>query len=495
MTSKFLKIFQPFTRVLLESKKPEREVSFKEKIMWTAIALVIYLIMSQIPLYGIVSTSGSDPFYWMRVILASRRGSLTELGIGPIVTAGLIMQLLVGSKIIHVDMSDPEDRGAFTGAQKVLTILLTAFQAIAYIFGGAYGTPAQLGTGKMLIIFFQLIFATIIIVLLDEMLQKGWGLGSGVSLFIAANVAGQIAWNAFSFVPTSTSSGGDGLARGAIVAFFQSFTNPNVSTGSMFIRGGTSPSMLGVFTTIMIFMIIIYFESMRIEIPLSYTGYSGFKGKYPMKLMYVSNIPVILSQALYANVLFFAQLLAGPNASFRLNHPGLKDFLNLIGQFTTRTGSSQLIPVNGLAYYLTPPQGLASFITGTAGSNPALHAIIYLAIFITLCVFLGRIWVEVSGLAPKDIAGQILNSKMQIDGFRRSEKVVERILKRYIPTLTILNGMIIGFMSFSADLLGALGTGTGILLMVGIMHNYAETIAKEATAEQYPALRGFLGMQ
>ncbi|GAI85011.1 unnamed protein product, partial [marine sediment metagenome] len=102
-----------------ELKQPQREVSFKEKLMWTGLALIIYLIMSNIPLYGLVAKDTTDYYYWLRVILASQKGTLTELGIGPIVTAGLIMQLLLGSKIIKVDMSDPYDRAMFSGSQKV----------------------------------------------------------------------------------------------------------------------------------------------------------------------------------------------------------------------------------------------------------------------------------------------------------------------------------------------------------------------------------------
>jgi preprotein translocase subunit SecY len=255
--------------------------------------------------------------------------------------------------------------------------------------------------------------------------------------------------------------------------------------------------MLGVITTAIIFLIVVWFESMRVEIPLSYKGYSGFKGKYPMKVMYVSNIPVILSQALYANVLFFAQLLAGPNSGPRNNWGDVGQiFLDLIGKFNESDSGSQLIPYGGLAYYLTPPTGLSSLIRGDVPNNPGtviLHAIIYLTIFMTLCIVLGKVWIEVSGLAPRDIARQILGSKMQIDGFRTSEKVVEKILSRYIPTLTVLNGIIVATLSFGADFLGALGSGTGLLLMVGIMQNFAETIAKEAAAEQYPTLAGFMG--
>ena len=125
MTSRFLRIFKPFTHVTFEVKKPDRTVSFKEKAVWTIVCLVVYFIMISVPLYGIETTTGqADPFFAMRAILASQRGTLGELGIGPIVTAGLIMQLLVGSQIIKVDFNNPEERALYTGAQKVLSVLM-----------------------------------------------------------------------------------------------------------------------------------------------------------------------------------------------------------------------------------------------------------------------------------------------------------------------------------------------------------------------------------
>lgn len=139
MPSTFLKALSPFVRVMPEVKAPDREVSFKEKGVWTIVVLVIFLIMSHMPLYGVNPAEGTDYLWAMRVILASTRGTLMELGIGPIVTAGLVMQLLSGSKIINVDFGDPEDRALFTGGQKVLALFMTAFQAIAYIVGNAYG--------------------------------------------------------------------------------------------------------------------------------------------------------------------------------------------------------------------------------------------------------------------------------------------------------------------------------------------------------------------
>jgi protein transport protein SEC61 subunit alpha len=464
-----------------EIKQPQREVQFREKFIWTVVVLIIYLVMSNVPLYGVTVQNTVDYYYWLRVILASQRGSLTELGIGPIVTAGLIMQLLLGSKIIKVDMRDPYDRAMFSGSQKVLAMMLTVFNGIAYIAGGAFGSLTIMNST---LVFFQILFAGLVIILLDELLQKGWGIGSGVSLFIAAGVAGQIFWNTFSFVETGTNG-----ARGILIAFIQSFTDPNVNTMDLFLRTN-NPNILGGITTLVIFVIVIWFESTRIEIPLAYKGHRGFTGKYPMKLLYVSNIPVILVNALYANFLFFGQLIAGPDSALR-QIPGWNFWLNFIAVFSAPQQGAQgtyLVPESGLLWFLTPPQGIQDLIQNPLRAGP------YLIIFIILCILLGRLWVEVSGLAPRDIAQQILDSGMQVPGFRSSERIIERILKRYIPTLVILNGIIIAVMSFFADSLGALTSGTGLLISIGIIHQYAESLSKEMAASQYPGMRGLLGL-
>jgi hypothetical protein len=110
-------------------------------------------------LYGIKPNDSADPFYWMRVILASNRGTLMELGISPIVTAGLVMQLLAGAKIIDVNQGVREDRALFTGAQKLFGILITIGEAVAYVLSGMYGEVNDLGAGNAILIILQLFFA------------------------------------------------------------------------------------------------------------------------------------------------------------------------------------------------------------------------------------------------------------------------------------------------------------------------------------------------
>jgi len=478
---RFIDVFGSMARVIPNVKSPDRRVPFREKLGWTIIVLVLFLLMSNIPLYGI-STSGTvDYLYWMRVILASTHGTLMELGIGPIVTAGLIMQLLAGSKIIKVDLSNTEDRSKFTSSQKSLAMVMTGIQAAAYIVSGAYGPLVFM---NMILVFLQLFFAGLLVILLDEMTQKGWGLGSGVSLFIVANVAQQIVWRSFSPIAAS-----DTYMIGAVFATIQAIVSKGLQgLGTVFFnRPGDGGSTLGLFVTIVVFIVVIYFETYRINIPLQYAKYRGFRGSYPIKLLYVSNIPVILVQSLFATILFWVQIVAGHNTG------STNVWLNLLGVFKQNVDSNGNItyqPQSGIVYYITPPaNGILSVV-----ADP-IQAIIYLLLMVFLCAFFARIWVELSGIAPRDIADQLQSSGMQIPGFRRSPVIMEQVLQRYIPVVALLGGMIVGLLAVLADFFGALGTGMGVLLTVGIIYQLYQTIAQEQLADMHPAIRGMLGVR
>jgi preprotein translocase SecY subunit len=473
MPGRFLSLFKPIGRVLPEIKKPERKVSFNEKIFWTALVLIIFLVMTEIPLYG-VATSASDQFGQLRVIFASNRGTLMELGIGPIVTAGLILQLLAGSSIIKCDMSNSEDRGLFTSASKVFTIVLTAIQAGAYILSGMYGT--NLAGPVIIVIFIQLIITGIIVMLMDELVQKGWGLGSGISLFIMAGVAQNILWSTFS-PPT-------GLFVGSLSAYFGG--QQSLVQWAFGSAGGVYPSLLGFFATIAVFLIVIYLQGIRIELPMSYAGYKGFRSRYPIKLLYVSNLPVIFASALFANVYFFSQLLW---AQFGRPAPGTNLFFQIIGDFnqTTTSNGTSVSPVGGLAYYVTAPRNIQGVI------HAPIQAFAYLGIIIAFCAVFSLIWLEVGGLGPSKVAKQLMDSGMQIPGYRRSGRPIEAILKRYIPVVTVLGGIIVGLVAGFSDFFGAFGSGTGILLSVGIIYQYYELLMRERAAEMFPAFRRILG--
>ncbi len=464
MAGRFLSLFKPVGRVLPEIKVPERKVSFNEKIFWTALVLVIFLVMTEVPLYGIPTTA-SDQFSALRVIFASNRGTLMELGIGPIVTAGLILQLLVGSAIIQCDMSIPEDRGLFTIASKVFSLVLTGVQASAYMISGMYGSIAGPTT---IIIFLQLLVSGLIVMLLDELIQKGWGMGSGISLFIMAGVAQQIIWQTF--------SPGTGLFVGAL----QALLGGQQTLMQWVIGGGGYGGLVGFIATIIAFLVIIYMEGVRVELPLTYAGYKGFRSRYPIKLLYVSNLPVIFASALFANVYFFSQLIWSTQGR---PAPGQNILIDIIGQYNTTDSSL----TGGLAYYVTAPQSLADV------AGEPLRAAAYLGVLVAFCAVFSVIWLEVGGLGPGKVARQLMDSGMQIPGYRRSGRPIETMLKRYIPVVTVLGGIVVGLIAGISDFVGVFGSGTGILLSVGIIYQYYELLMRERAAEMFPAFRRIFG--
>jgi preprotein translocase SecY subunit len=476
MAGRFLNLFKPIARFIPEIKAPERRVSFNEKLFWTAIALIIYLVMAGIPLYGIPPEI-QESFAPLRIIFASNRGTLMELGIGPIVTAGLILQLLVGSAMIECDMSKPEDRALFTTASKVFAIILTGVQASAYIISGMYNPQGGTLPGTTtIIIFLQLLAAGFIVLLLDELVQKGWGFGSGISLFIMAGVAQHIFIQCFDITPADVHG-----SNGIFVALVQTIMRGEPLTG-LLLRGNF-PSIVGLVATIAAFLVIIYMEGVRVELPLSYAGYRGFRSRYPIKLLYVSNLPVIFASALFANIYFFSYIL--------WSQPWGKNnfWVNLLGWYKEENIGNRVqhVPAGGLVYYVTSPGNLSNVM-----AEP-LRAFGYLTILVAFCIIFSLIWLEVGGLGPSTVAKQLVDAGMQIPGYRRSGKAVEQILKRYIPAVTVLGGIIVGLIAGLSDFLGVFGSGVGILLSVGIIYQYYEILVRERAAEMYPAFRRIFG--
>mmetsp|Transcript_36839 Transcript_36839/g.95066 ORF Transcript_36839/g.95066 Transcript_36839/m.95066 type:complete len:474 (-) Transcript_36839:226-1647(-) len=460
---RLLNLIKPVMCILPEVQPPDRKIPFKEKLLWTSISLFVFLVCCQIPLYGIVTSKSADPFYWMRVILASNRGTLMELGISPIVTSGMVMQLLAGSKIIEVDQSLKEDRALFSGAQKLFGMLITMVEAVAYVVSGMYGDVKDLGAGNAILIIMQLFFAGVIVIILDELLQKGYGLGSGISLFIATNICENIVWKAFS--PTTMNTGKGTEFEGAIIAFFHLMISKSDKIGALkeaFYRQ-SAPNITSLFATVLVFFVVIYFQGFRVDLPVKYQKMRGQQGSYPIKLFYTSNIPIILQTALVSNLYFFSQLLY---RRFKSNM-----LVNLLGQWQELDYGGQSIPVGGLAYYISPPHTFSDI-----WEDP-IHALIYVAFVLVSCALFSKTWIEVSGSSPRDVAKNLRDQQMCFKGYRDASLV--HVLDMYIPTAAAFGGMCIGMLTIVADFLGAIGSGTGILLAVTIIYQYFEIVYKE----------------
>jgi len=442
-------------------EKPTYKQPFNTRLMWTGVALLIYFVLSYITIYGIEKKPETEYIRTIQLLLGAKFGSLMTLGIGPIVTAGILLQLLVGSKIIDWDTSKPEGREKFQTWNKFLSIVFCFLTAVAYTLTGAIGVAS--GTFTLVFVIIQLTLGGIIVILLDEIVSK-WGFGSGISLFIAAGVGSQIIIGTLSpFISP----------QGEYIGKFWGFVT-NILIGNNL---SALVYFLPIASTILVFMLVVYAQNISVDIPLAFSTLRGFGRTWSLKLFYTSNIPVILTAALLANVQLMGKITAGGQCG-------------ILGCFD-EAGN----PTSGLIYFLSAPPNLllSFFYPQTFTILEILRALTYTAFMALCCMIFSIFWINTSGMDPASVAEQIEDIGMQIPGYRRDKKIIESVLQRYIPALAVIGGLLVGLLAAFADFTGALGTGTGILLTVMIVYNYYEEFKRERLEEAHPLVRKVLG--
>ncbi len=450
---------------LPEVKGPKQRLSFKEKLKWTLLILVFFFVLGFIPLYGL-GENALQQFEFLSIILGASFGSIISLGIGPLVTSSIVLQLLSGTGMLKLDLATAEGKKKFQGLNKILGIFFVIFESAIYVLmGGLAPSNSLVGTslyGQLeALLIFQLFLGGIMIMFMDEVVSK-WGFGSGISLFIAAGVSQQLFIRMFNFLPSPTNPD---IYAGAIPAFFQSIAGGDVTTAGL--------QLAGVISTLLVFAISVYGQSMKVEIPLSFGRVRGQGIRWPLNFFYTSNIPVILMAALLANVQLFATLFE------RWGHP-------ILGTFS---GSS---PASGVVYWLSAPNVVGSILRGAFTPSLLLQALVYTIALVIGAVVFSIFWVQTANMNAQSQARQILASGLQIPGFRRDERVLERVLERYIWPLTIIGGAAIGLLAALADLTGALANGTSIVLTVSIIYKLYEEISKQHMMDMHPAMRRFM---
>lgn len=509
---------KPITDRLPAVTKPEGHVHFRTKMFWLILILVLYFALTNVLLYGLNQTETIDLFESYRAIMAGATGSLMHLGIGPIVTASIILQLFAGAKIIKLDLTDDEDKAVYQGVQKLLVIVMIVVESVPQVYGYLIPSDALIsnwgdGMAKFIIIA-QLCFGSYLVFLMDETVSK-WGIGSGISLFIAGGVAQQIFTGTLNWMPANSAEpmGIMNPPAGTFPKTIYFFTNVPASgmAGGRFeqlIIGQPNP-IVALVGTLAIFFFVAYVESCRIELPLAHEGARGARGRYPIRLIYASVIPVILISAVLANISMFSMMFS--EGGWMSNWPLLGGNTS-IAYYGVPVGGNTPVLAGGAAWYLTPINGLHDWllpllsdsylpfandpgIPTKTGLQVGIHLLTYLAVMIFGSILFAKFWIETTNMGPKAVAEQIQQSGMQIPGFRRDPRVLEKVMERYIPTVTVLSGAIVGGLAAFADLLGTVGnsSGTGVLLAVGIMIQTYEAMGREQLMEMHPALRGFFG--
>ncbi len=495
--------------------KPERHVRFNEKLWTTTLVLIIYFAMTNVMLWGL-SGQALDLFSGFRSIMAGASGTIMHLGIGPIVTGSIIMQLFAGAKIIRLDLQDSEDKAMYQGVQKLLVLLMIPIESIPQTYGFLDPTEALITDYGMgwanFVIVAQLFAGSYLVFLLDELVSK-WGIGSGISLFIAAGVAQSTFVGTLSPLP-ATSGMGYSLQNppsGTLPMIFYMFRE--ASNGEMISQNGFETILLthvnpvaALFSSVVVFLVVAYAESSKLELPLTHGKVRGHRGKYPIRLVYASNIPVILMAALLANINMFTLLF--------WNHPTLqktpilgKEGWGSMSEYIGVYEPGSSTPSGGFAWYSSMVNGVNDWLIPILNQQGDIyghslwqiggHVIFYVTLMTVGSMVFAKFWIDTTNMGSKDVAKQIERTGMQIPGFRKNPLVLERILERYIPPVTYFSGAFVGLLAAGADLLGTVGnaTGTGLLLAVGIILRTYEQIQKEQAMEMHPMLRQFFGAE
>ena len=387
-----------------------------------------------------------------------------------------------------------------------------------------YGDVVDIGALNALLIIFQLVFAGVIVLCLDELLEKGYGLGSGISLFIATNICEIVMWKSFSINSYQTITGNYEYEGGIVALFHLLITKEDkvLALQRAFYRSDMGlPNITNLMSTVFIFLVVVWCVSPHVPTAnrcnlfhagarassstssssrprcrrarrrralsrnvcnLCAQGQSGQSAVKPIKLFYTSNMPVILLTAAVSNIYFFSQILYKRFPDNRI--------VGLFGSWST-TGmeaQSQLRPVGGLAYMVTAPTDMESAL-----SDP-LHALLYMSFMILSCGGLSYMWISVSGSSVKEEVQKMQAEGMSVAGSRatssnQTDHYARKILNRYIPTAALLGGMAIGVLTIVADFMGAIGSGTGLLLAVTTIYEYYEIVREDTGGDVMKVLQ------
>jgi preprotein translocase subunit SecY len=462
-------------------ERPGLHVHFKTKLAWTAAILVLFFALGNVPLFGLDPDS-MDLFGRWRAIFAGERFSLTALGIMPIVDASIVLQLLVGAGIIKLNLSDPRDQAFYQNIQKLLVVVFAVFISLTYVVGFYKPDPgiaAGLGVSLQFIsfmLFIQVFIGGMLIYFMDEVVSK-WGIGSGVSLFILAGVSQQVITGLIS--PIRVEEGAVGVIPRWIEIASEGYLGGILDEGMTFLF---RHNLIALISTIAVFFIVVYLESTRVEIPLAHSMARGARGRFPIKLLYASVLPMILVRAMQASIQGFGRML----------------YYRGITIFGTYDESGTA--VSGLMYYLDPIYSPWDWYPGLmavphAGWEVAVKLSLDLSFMVIGGAIFALFWINTTGMGAKDVAAQIHRSGMQIPGHRRSPATVERMMEGYIPKIALMGGAILGVLCVVSNMFGTLGqaSGTGLLLAVSIAYRLYEDVASEQMMEMFPAMRRFFG--
>lgn len=421
--------------------------------------------MSQLPIYGLVKDATlkmADPYPALRPLFALEQGSLLELGLLPIFTSAFIWQIAAGIRLVNVNFNYAQDRELFQTAQKLTAVVLASVFAVALIASGYYNpvlanyTGESIPYGSYALIFAQIVGWNFLLVLIAEIIDKGYGFGSGPLCFVALNVATQFVRDVLGVEAVTAIPDGEPQTYGVVTylikaLFSMELTNIKEAAIGIFARANF-PNLPLVLILLVIGLTTIMLQNFRVELPIRSNRARGTANVYPIRLLYTGALPVLFAFTVLANTqlaLHFASLAVEP-------------FYPVVAKIL-ETRSDVGAVVSGLSFYVSAPASLSESVLSP------IRAVVFSSSVLILATSFAHFWSGISGSSPKDIAKQLKEQSIVIAGKR--DVSVTKELSKIVPVAAVSGAFTLAVVALAGELLGSAGKAVGVT--VGICSSYA----------------------
>ena len=447
----------PFLSILPEVELPYEKIQFDDKVLYTVFICLIY-VFAQLPLAGIekdITPSINDPIYFLRGVFAAEPRTLLEFGVFPIVSSGLIMQLLAGLKLIKVNFKLQKDRELFQSFTKMIIFLQYFILTNIFIFAGYFGTGLTIF--QILVLNFQLVGTGIFVTLLAEVIDKGFGFTSGPMMITTINIATNVVADIIGVSQIKIDNEGHSESHGALINFIKSFrakdkTSLFASVLSAFNRDYL-PNMTTVVIVTIIGALVCYFQNFRVELPIRSTRARGMNNVYPVRLFHVASLSLSFSYCLlfYIHIVAFALItLIGKNDPNNI-------VCKILGHYEN-VNNLLAVPTFPLSIF-APPR---SFFSGLIQSP--LSFIVFPTFIIVTGVWFAYKWQAISGQSARDIAKEFKEQGLTLAG--RREQNIAKELNKSIPLASATGAAIIAVIAAVGELLGLKGKAASMVIGV-----------------------------
>jgi len=448
-----MSLIEKFVQYLPSVKPPITYVTPKERLKNTILIILIFSLLSSIPLFGI-SPIASQRFAEFMWIFGSYMGTLATVGVVPVILAGLFLQMLIFSSIISINIQTEEGRKKYDSYYKFLAVIFLIIQSLSFILSGNITPDYTLPFPSWflyLLIFLQLLIGGYIIILLDDFSIK-YGLTSGINLIIFTSISMSIALRIFNPVPPpSYAAYGQYIPSGLLPLAILNFIAGNFNIAIAYI--------LIVLLTFGVLVLVTYLQSIKIEIPLVYMNVGGKTTKFPINLLYTSVIPAIF---LYGIIIWILSITDVNSTIHKLLTP--PNLIYYLSQY-------------GFSYLLDPFN--------------IIHVLFYLTIFILGGIAFSYLWVMAAGMDAKNMA-KILQS-LPVPSLRyRDPRIIEKTLEKYINPLSYLSGLLIGLIAAISDILGIAVSGISLLLLIVIATQIYNDLERYGVIPYLPIVNRYL---